>query len=113
VYFRNGDAGIESQYRAQLRQLAAKASNLRGYVIQVQGYSSAVGRNDVNQRLSAQTRERRDRRAPTEWRAATSIVVPAAMGITNQVASNKTAKGQAENRRTVVTLLQSKGIGDQ
>jgi hypothetical protein len=37
------------------------------------------------------------------------MVVPAAMGITDQVASNKTAKGQAANRRAVVTLLQSKG----
>ena len=40
----------------------------------------------------------------------TELAIPAAMGTTGQVASNKTKKGQAENRRCVITLLQSKGI---
>jgi outer membrane protein OmpA-like peptidoglycan-associated protein len=40
----------------------------------------------------------------------TNIVVPAAMGVSEQPASNKTKEGQAQNRRTVVTLLQNKGI---
>ena len=32
------------------------------------------------------------------------------MGTTEQVGSNATSAGQAENRRTVVRLLQNKGI---
>jgi OmpA-OmpF porin, OOP family len=32
------------------------------------------------------------------------------MGITDQVGSNSTAEGQAENRRVVVRILQNKGI---
>jgi outer membrane protein OmpA-like peptidoglycan-associated protein len=32
------------------------------------------------------------------------------MGITSQVAPNKTPKGQAQNRRAVITVLQNKGI---
>jgi len=42
-----------------------------------------------------------------------NIVVPAAMGTTDQVATNKTKAGQAQNRRTVVTLLQNKGISER
>jgi outer membrane protein OmpA-like peptidoglycan-associated protein len=41
------------------------------------------------------------------------MLAPAAMGVSSQVAPNSTAKGQAENRRTVVTVLQSKGITGQ
>ena len=39
-----------------------------------------------------------------------NVMVPAAMGVSQQVAPNTTAQGQAENRRAVVTLLQNKGI---
>ena len=42
----------------------------------------------------------------------TKMLVPATMGVSAQVATNQTAKGQSENRRAVVTLLQNKGISD-
>jgi outer membrane protein OmpA-like peptidoglycan-associated protein len=38
------------------------------------------------------------------------MLVPAAMGTTDQVATNKTEDGQAQNRRTVIRLLQNRGI---
>jgi len=110
VYFRNGRAGIEPQYHAQLQKLAADAKAVRGYVIQVQGYASAVGSKALNQKLSMQRADAVTAALQQGGVPPTNIVVPAAMGISEQVATNKTAKGQAENRRTVVTLLQSKGI---
>ena len=39
-----------------------------------------------------------------------NVLAPGAMGTSNQVASNKTVEGQAENRRVVVRILQNKGI---
>jgi hypothetical protein len=39
-----------------------------------------------------------------------NVLVPAAMGTSRQLASNQTADGQAEKRRSVVTLLQNKGV---
>jgi len=38
------------------------------------------------------------------------MLVPAAMGVSDQVASNDTKEGQAQNRRTVIRLLQNRGI---
>ena len=35
------------------------------------------------------------------------------MGTSDQVGNNTTRKGQAENRRVVVTILQNKGIVQQ
>src|SRR6266850_2820544 len=113
VYFRNGKAGIEPQYKAELQKLAADAKAVRGYVIQVQGYASAVGSNALNQKLSMQRADAVTAALQQGGVPPTNIVVPAAMGISEQIATNKTAQGQAENRRTVVTLLQSKGIGER
>ena len=113
VYFKNGQARIDPQYRSQLQQLAAQAKGVRGYMIQVQGYASAVGPNALNQRLSMQRADAVTSVLQQDGVPPPNIVVPAAMGTTDQVASNKTAKGQAENRRTVVTLLQNKGISER
>jgi len=113
VYFQNGRASIAPNYKAQLEEFAGKAKSVRGYVVQVQGYASAVGANALNQRLSMQRAQAVTAVLQQHGIPPTSIVVPAAMGVTDQVGSNKTAKGQAENRRTVVTLLQNKGIAER
>jgi OmpA-OmpF porin, OOP family len=113
VYFRNGQARIDPKYRSQLQQLAAQAKGVPGYMIQVQGYASAVGPNALNQRLSMQRADAVTSALQQDGVPPPNIVVPAAMGTKDQVATNKTAKGQAENRRTVVTLLQNKGISER
>jgi len=110
VYFANGRSGIASKYKSDLQQIAADAKAMDGYVIQVQGYASAVGPNALNQRLSQQRADNVTAILQQNGVPLTNVVVPAAMGVTDQVASNKTAKGQAENRRTVVTLLRNKGL---
>ena len=40
----------------------------------------------------------------------TNLLAPAAMGESRQVGEDKTAEGQAQNRRVVVRVLQNKGI---
>jgi DNA polymerase III alpha subunit len=40
----------------------------------------------------------------------TNILAPGAMGESRQVGSDKTAEGQAQNRRVVVRILQNKGV---
>lgn len=114
VHFKNGRADLDPQYSAQLQEFAEKAKAVNGYKIQVQGYASAVGPREFNDLLSAKRAEvvttvleQRGGITPA------NIFVPAAMGISEQVAENNTAKGQAENRRVVVTILQSKGLVDR
>ena len=38
------------------------------------------------------------------------MLAPAAMGESHQVGNDKTAEGEAENRRVVVRVLQNKGV---
>jgi outer membrane protein OmpA-like peptidoglycan-associated protein len=113
VYFRNGKAMVEPKYKTQLQQLAAQTKDVRGYAVQIEGYASAVGSQALNQKLSMQRADAVAAVLQQNGVPLTSVVVPAAMGTTGQVATNKTAKGQAENRRTVVTLLQNKGISER
>jgi outer membrane protein OmpA-like peptidoglycan-associated protein len=113
VYFANGKASIASKYQKQLQGLAEQAKKLNGYLIQVEGFASAVGPASLNQRLSMQRADAVTAVLSQSGIPPTRLAVPAAMGVTGQVAPNKTAQGQAQNRRTVVTLLQNKGLSGQ
>lgn len=114
VYFRNGSAKLDADSAAQLQEFAAKAKGYNGYKLQVKGYASAVGSRAFNETLSGMRAD-----AVTAMLAQkgdispANIFVPAAMGTSEQVADNKTAAGQKENRRVVVTILQSKGLVDR
>jgi outer membrane protein OmpA-like peptidoglycan-associated protein len=110
VYFRNGSAALGPEYRAQLEALAIQAKGLHAYVLQVQGFASAVGAASRNETLSRDRAETVVALLQQAGVPPTNIVVPAAMGESQQIAPNSTSKGQAQNRRTVVTLLQNKGI---
>jgi outer membrane protein OmpA-like peptidoglycan-associated protein len=111
VHFANGQVTIDPKYKPQLLDLAKKALTINAYIIQVQGYASAVGSAALNQKLSMERANNvlafleQDANIPL-----TNVLAPGAMGSSDQVASNQTAEGQAENRRVVVRILQNKGI---
>jgi outer membrane protein OmpA-like peptidoglycan-associated protein len=111
VYFGNGKVALDPKYNPQLLQLAEKAKTITAYTIQVKGYASSVGSKALNQQLSE------DRAASvTQFLlqqghiSLTRMLAPGAMGESRQVGNDKTAEGQAENRRVVVRVLQNKGI---
>jgi outer membrane protein OmpA-like peptidoglycan-associated protein len=111
VLFGNGKTTVEPQYMPQLSKLAEQALTITGYVIQVKGYASAVGSASLNQKLSVERANavtqylEQDANVPL-----TNMLAPGAMGTADQVGPDKTAEGQAENRRVVVMILQNKGI---
>ena len=111
VYFANGKTKVDPKYNSQLLELARKAASIEGYMIQVEGYASSVGSTSLNQKLS------QDRAANVTTillqqahAPLTRMLAPGAMGESNQVGNDKTAEGQAENRRVVVRVLQNKGV---
>jgi len=110
VYFANGKAGIAPKYKTELQQFAAQVKDVKGAVVQVQGYASAVGPDAINQPLSRRRADAVTAVLQQSGVTPTDLAYPAAMGTTGQVASNKTAEGQSQNRRVVVKLLQNKGV---
>jgi outer membrane protein OmpA-like peptidoglycan-associated protein len=111
VYFGNGKVDLDPKYKPDLVQLAEKAKAINGFMIEVKGYASSAGSVALNQKLSQDRAANvanfmlQDGHIPL-----TSMLAPGAMGESQQVGEDKTAEGQAENRRVVVRVLQNKGV---
>ena len=111
VRFATGSARISAQDREALKKLAQDAVNLKGYVIQVKGFTDSRGRAGRNQKLSMERAQNviayliQDCNVPVY-----QVIAPGAMGETSPVASNETKSGRAENRRVEVRVLVNKGL---
>jgi len=112
VLFGNGQVKVDPKYTPQLVALAEKAKTVKGYMIQVKGYASASGSAAVNQKLSDQRANNVTNILLQQGHIPlTNMLAPGAMGESRQVGSDdKTAEGEAQNRRVVVRILQNKGI---
>jgi OOP family OmpA-OmpF porin len=111
VYFGNGKTKVDPKYTPQLLALADKAKTIDGYVIEVKGYASSVGSVSLNQQLSEDRADEVTNILVQQGHIPlTRMLAPGAMGETHQIGNDKTAEGQAENRRVVVRVLQNKGI---
>lgn len=111
VYFGNGKVNLDPKYKPDLMQLAQKAKAIRGYMVEIKGYASSIGSTTLNQKLSE---DRADNVANFLLQQGhiplTNVLAPGAMGESQPVGNDKTAEGQAENRRVVVRVLQNKGV---
>ena len=111
VLFGNGKTALEAKYRPQLQEFAQRAKKVDAYMVQVVGYASKSGSEAVNQRLSEDRAHSVSNFLLQQCRIPmTNLMAPGAMGESDQVASNKTADAEAENRRVVVRVLQNKGV---
>jgi OOP family OmpA-OmpF porin len=111
VYFDNGKIKVDPKYNPQLLALADKAKTIDGYMIEVKGYASSVGSVTLNQQLSEDRADEVTNILTQQGHIPlTRMLAPGAMGEAHQVGDDKTAEGQAENRRVVVRVLQNKGI---
>jgi outer membrane protein OmpA-like peptidoglycan-associated protein len=111
VYFANGKITVDEKYVPQLLALTEKAKTIEGYVVEVKGYASTVGSTALNQQLSEDRADAVTNILVQQGHIPlTRMLAPGAMGEAHQVGDDKTEKGQAENRRVVIRLLQNKGI---
>ena len=111
VLFGNGVTKVDPQYNAPLLALVQKAMTYNGYNIQVKGYASSVGSVALNQQLSEERANNVTNILVQQGHVPlTNMLAPGAMGESRQVGNDKTAEGQAENRRVVVRALLNKGV---
>jgi len=111
VNFRTGSSVLSADSKAKLDELATKALNSKGYVLEVSGFTDATGSVARNRALS-------QRRADTVIRYLIEnhqiplrrIVTPYGYGESNPIAENNSRTGRAENRRVEVKLLVNKGL---
>src|SRR5216683_3304023 len=106
VYFATGSFTISASDQAALTELAAAATGLTGYIIQVKGFADSSGNAAMNQQLSMDRADAvvayllQNCRIPLRH-----IVAPGAMGVSDPAAPNENADGRAENRRVEVKVL--------
>jgi OmpA-OmpF porin, OOP family len=114
VNFRTGSAILSPDSKTKLDEIATKALNAKGYVLEVSGFADATGSVERNRALS-------QRRADAVIRYLVEnhsiplrrIITPYGFGETNPVADNTSRDGRAQNRRVEVKLLVNKGILQQ
>src|SRR6201993_4770537 len=111
VKFEVGSPKISAKDQIELRELANTASRLKGYIIEVMGYTDSTGNAVMNTKLSEDRAKAvitylvQQGEVPVRH-----IVAPGAMGEYGAAAPNETAAGRAENRRVEVKVLVNKGI---
>jgi outer membrane protein OmpA-like peptidoglycan-associated protein len=114
VNFKVGSTALSADSKAKLDELATKALNSKGYVVEVSGFTDSTGSVERNRALS-------QRRADTVIRYLIEnhniplrrIVTPYGYGKSNPVAENNSREGRAQNRRVEVKLLVNKGLIQQ
>jgi outer membrane protein OmpA-like peptidoglycan-associated protein len=111
ILFDVNSAVLSDKAKKDLQSLAATAKGVKGYMIQVAGFTDSSGRADLNQALS----DARAESVVVFLRVSCDIpiyrvVFPAAMGQAKPVASNETDKGKAENRRAVAQIIANRGL---
>jgi outer membrane protein OmpA-like peptidoglycan-associated protein len=111
VNFKTGSAVLSPESKTTLDDIASKALNAKGYVLEVSGFADSRGSVNLNRALS-------QRRADAVIRYLVEnhniplrrIVTPYGYGEMNPVAENETKEGRAQNRRVEIKLLVNKGL---
>jgi OOP family OmpA-OmpF porin len=111
INFRVGSAVLNADGKARLDQLASQAKMEKGFVIEVRGFASSDGSENLNRQLSQHRAE-----AVLHYLAENHniplrrIVLPFGYGEAQPVADNATRDGRKQNRRVEVSILVSKGL---
>lgn len=111
INFRVNSSVLSANSKQQLDDIATKAMNAKGYVIEITGYTDATGSVQKNRALS-------QRRADAVVRYLAEnhniplrrIVTPFGYGEAQAVADNSSREGRAQNRRVEVKILVSRGL---
>src|SRR5258708_31826807 len=111
VNFKTGSSVLLPDSKTKLDDIATKALNAKGYVLEVSGYADATGSIEGNRMLS-------QRRADAVIRYLVEnhsiplrrIVTPYGYGESHPVAENTSREGRAQNRRVEIKLLVNKGL---
>jgi OmpA-OmpF porin, OOP family len=111
VNFKTGSSILATDEKTKLDEIATKALNAKGYVLEVSGYADATGSIARNRALS-------QRRADAVIRYLVEshniplrrIITPYGYGELNPVGDNTSKEGRAQNRRVEIKLLVNKGL---
>lgn len=111
IFFDVNSSTLSEKAKQDLKALAETAKAIKGYMIQVAGYTDSTGNAGRNQILS----DRRAESVVTYLRQScdvgmSRVLSPVAMGESKADAANENAQGKAEDRRVTVKTIVNRGI---
>lgn len=111
INFKVGSTKLSADAKAALDEIAEQAKGDKGQVIQVAGFASADGNENLNRRLS---RERAEAvmayLIENHEISQRRVITPLGYGETHPAADNATRDGRVQNRRVEVAILVNKGL---
>lgn len=111
VNFKVNSAILSPDAKTKLDELATRALNTKGYVIEVSGYTDSTGSIQKNRLLSQNRADAVIRYLVENHQIPLRrVVTPYGYGKTNPVADNTTREGREQNRRVEIKLLVNKGL---
>jgi len=111
VNFRVNSAILSPDAKTKLDELATRALNTKGYVVEVAGFTDATGGVEKNRLLSQHRADAVIRYLVENHQIPLRrIITPYGYGKSNPVADNTTREGREQNRRVEVKLLVNKGL---
>ena len=107
VRFATGKYELDAQAKAALDDFAGKVKALNEpYFIEIQGHTDDVGGKRFNEDLGERRAEAVRRYLARQFTLPLNRMSTISYGDTLPVASNKTRKGRAQNRRVVIVVLE-------
>jgi outer membrane protein OmpA-like peptidoglycan-associated protein len=111
VNFKIGSAVLLPDSKTKLDDIATKALNAKGYVLEVSGYTDTTGSVQLNRMLSQKRADAVIRYLVENHNIPLRrIVTPYGYGESHPVADNTSREGREQNRRVEIKLLVNKGL---
>jgi Outer membrane protein and related peptidoglycan-associated (lipo)proteins len=110
VYFKINSAKLSDDAMRDLDSLVQKSKELKGYMIEVAGFTDTTGNQALNEALSEKRADAVVRYLQMNDVPLRRILAPAGLGESHSVADNHTSSGRKLNRRVEVKVIVNKAL---
>lgn len=113
VNFKANKSELLPEATAALDELASQIKDRNGFLLEIQGFASAEGDPDLNERLSQARSEAVKRYMAERYNIPLFRMSILGFGTSRPVADNSTKEGREQNRRVEVRLLTNNAVSQQ
>ena len=110
IQFKAGKSELLPEATSALDELASQIKDRNGFLLEIEGFASAEGKLDLNERLSQARSEAVKRYLGERHNVPLFRMAILGFGTNRPVAPNETKEGREQNRRVEVKILTSRGI---
>jgi outer membrane protein OmpA-like peptidoglycan-associated protein len=110
IQFKVGKSELLSEAIASLDELASQIKDRNGFLLEVEGFASADGKSELNERLSQARSEAVRRYLADHHNIPLFRMSILGFGTSRPIADNQTREGRTQNRRVEVRLLTNNAV---